>query len=169
MGLITPDYGLFFWMLFAFGILAFILKKYAWKPIVRGLNSRERSIAEALDKARQAAEDVSRIEAQNAQIVRETQAERDRMVAEARETRERIVAEAKEEAQRQAALYMEKAREQLAHEEAEMRRGLRSDVARIAVEAAERILRERLGTERAQLQYVDRILDELMADELKSK
>lgn len=162
MGLITPDFGLFFWMLVAFGLLAFLLGKFAWKPIMRGLNRREESIAEALDKARAASEEVARLEASNAQLLRDTQAERDRLVAEARETRERILEEARHEAERQAALYVSKAREQMRLEEAEVRRNLRCDVARIAVAAAEAVLREHFTEESAQAKHIDRLVGELM-------
>ena len=51
MGLVMPDFGLLFWMVLSFSILLFILKKFAWKPILKALADRENSIDEALQAA----------------------------------------------------------------------------------------------------------------------
>ena len=152
MSLITPDFGLFFWMLIAFGLVVFVLGKFAWKPILKGLKGREDSIADALNRAKQAQEEVVQL-----------QADRDRMVDEARKTREAILAEAKEQAQKQAEAFIAQARQRMEHEEEEMRAKMREDVAKIAVMVAERILREHLADDQRQGRYMDRLLDEVMA------
>ena len=162
MGLITPDFGLFFWMVIAFGLLMLLLGKFAWGPIVKGLSSREQQIARALDRAEEAKAEVARLETQQRAMQAEAQKERDRLVIEARETRDRIVREAREEAQKQAELYLEKSRVALAQQEAEMRRNMRAEVTQIAIQAAERILRERLEGGPAQMEHIDRLLDELL-------
>lgn len=163
MSLITPDFGLFFWMLIAFGLVVFVLGKFAWKPILKGLKGREDSIADALNRAKQAQEEVVQLQAKQEEMAAAAQADRDRMVDEARKTREAILAEAKEQAQKQADAFIAQARQRMEHEEEEMRAKMREDVAKIAVMVAERILREHLADDQRQGRYMDRLLDEVMA------
>ena len=163
MSLITPDFGLFFWMLIAFGLVVFVLGKFAWKPILKGLKGREDSIADALNRAKQAQEEVIQLQAKQEEMAAAAQADRDRMVDEARKTREAILAEAKEQAQKQAEAFIAQARQRMEHEEEEMRAKMREDVAKIAVMVSERILRERLADDQRQGRYMDRLLDEVMA------
>lgn len=163
MSLITPDFGLFFWMLIAFGLVVFVLGKFAWKPILKGLKGREDSIADALNRAKQAQEEVIQLQAKQEEMAAAAQADRDRMVDEARKTREAILAEAKEQAQKQAEAFIAQARQRMEHEEEEMRAKMRDDVAKIAVMVAERILREHLADDQRQGRYMDRLLDEVMA------
>lgn len=163
MSLITPDFGLFFWMLIAFGLVVFVLGKFAWKPILKGLKGREDSIADALNRAKQAQEEVIQLQAKQEEMAAAAQADRDRMVDEARKTREAILAEAKEQAQKQAEAFIAQARQRMEHEEEEMRAKMCEDVAKIAVMVAERILREHLADDQRQGRYMDRLLDEVMA------
>ena len=163
MSLITPDFGLFFWMLIAFGLVVFVLGKFAWKPILKGLKGREDSIADALNRAKQAQEEVVQLQAKQEEMAAAAQADRDRMVDEARKTREAILAEAKEQAQKQAEAFIAQARQRMEHEEEEMRAKMREDVAKIAVMVAERILREHLADDQRQGRDMDRLLDEVMA------
>ena len=163
MSLITPDFGLFFWMLIAFGLVVFVLGKFAWKPILKGLKGREDSIADALNRAKQAQEEVIQLQAKQEEMAAAAQADRDRMVDEARKTREAILAEAKEQAQKQAEAFIAQARQRMEHEEEEMRAKMREDVTKIAVMVAERILREHLADDQRQGRYMDRLLDEVMA------
>lgn len=163
MSLITPDFGLFFWMLFAFGILAFVLGKFAWKPILRGLRARENSIAEALSHAESAREEVKKLEARNAEMEAQALADRKRMAEETEAIREQILEEAREQAKAEATRYLASAREMMAHEEEQMRRNLREEVAKVAVEVAEKVLREKLKTQTEQDALLTRILDEVFA------
>ena len=163
MSLITPDFGLFFWMLIAFGLVVFVLGKFAWKPMLKGLKGREDSIADALNRAKQAQEEGVQLQAKQEEMAAAAQADRDRMVDEARKTREAILAEAKEQAQKQAEAFIAQARQRMEHEEEEMRAKMREDVAKIAVMVAERILREHLADDQRQGRYMDRLLDEVMA------
>ena len=48
--------GLFFWQTVIFVILIFLLKKYAWGPILKAVNDREQGIKDALQSAELAKE-----------------------------------------------------------------------------------------------------------------
>ena len=93
MGLITPGIGLLFWMFLAFTAVLFILRKFAWKPILQALKERETSITTALSEARMAREEVSLLKVKNNELIHEVQEERDAILKEARDTKSAIVAE----------------------------------------------------------------------------
>ena len=95
MGFVTPDYGTIFWMLIIFGIVLFILKKFAWGPILKALKDRELSIAEALNSAEKARKDVAGLKASNDQIIAEARREKEIILKEARDIKDKIIAEAK--------------------------------------------------------------------------
>jgi len=90
MGLITPDYGLLFWMLISFGILLYILKKFAWKPILQGIRSREEKISKSLREAEQARNEVSKLEVRNLELVQKAKADRDAILLETKKANEKM-------------------------------------------------------------------------------
>src|SRR5947207_1478697 len=102
MEIVKPEFGLIFWMIVSFGIVLFILRKYAWKPILNMLSEREQNIEEALNTARKAKEEMAALKADNERLITEARAERDMMLREARDTKDAIVAEAKNKAQAEA-------------------------------------------------------------------
>ncbi|PIE84331.1 MAG: ATP synthase F0 subunit B [Bacteroidia bacterium] len=164
MSLITPEFGLFFWMLLAFGLLLLILKKVAWKPILQGLNDREGKISEALRRAKVAQEEVEKLQQSNAEMQREAAAERERMVAEAKAMREQILAQAQAEARQQGEAFMAQARQAMRQEEAEMRRHIRREVVELSIVTAERVLREHFSNAEAQKEHIDRLLEEILKE-----
>ena len=98
MDLLTPDIGLLFWTFISFAILFFVLKKFAWKPIVKTVNDRENSIREALASADAAKREIQNLTADNEKLLKEARVERDAMMKEARELKTKMIADAKEEA-----------------------------------------------------------------------
>ena len=102
MELIKPELGLIFWMLISFLLVMFILGKFAWPLILKALKEREESIANALNSARKAKEEMAALTADNEKLIIQARAERDLLLKEARDTRDSIVAEAKNKAQAEA-------------------------------------------------------------------
>lgn len=149
MSLVTPDLGLFFWMVLAFGVVAFILAKFAWRPILNALHTRENRIADALGKAEQAQSEIARLEATQRQMMADAQRERDQVVKEAQALRERILEEANRDAKEQAARYLAKAREEMQRSLEDERIKLRQEAVSLVLEATERLLRERLSNDKA--------------------
>ena len=113
MGLFTPNPGTIFWMVIIFGIVLFILKKFAWKPILTALKDREESIASALNSAEQARKDVEGLKADNNKVIAEARKEKNIILKEAREIKDKIVAEAKEKAILEGQKSIEQARQQI--------------------------------------------------------
>jgi len=87
MDLVTPQIGLIFWMVVTFVTVLVILRKFAWKPILKALSDREESIAEALNTARKAKEEMTALKADNERLLNEARSERDKLMKEAREAK----------------------------------------------------------------------------------
>src|SRR5262245_19573848 len=111
MVLVTPQIGLIFWLVVTFVTALFILKKFAWKPILKALQDRETSIADALNTAQKAKEEMAALKADNEKLINEARMERDKMIKEARETKEHLISDAKQKAQAEAAKILASARE----------------------------------------------------------
>ena len=84
MELVTPGFGLVFWMVLSFGIDLFILKKYAWKPILKSIEDRNSFIKKSLESAEEAKKEMENLQADNESILREAKIERDKLLKEGR-------------------------------------------------------------------------------------
>ncbi len=167
MGLITPEFGLFFWMLLAFGLVFVLLRKYAWGPIVRGLSKREDSIAEALMRAEAARAELAKLEQAREARQKAFLEEQHRSFQEAQAQREALIAEAKQQAQEEAARYIAEARAAMAQEAEQQRRQLKAEVLQLSLQVTERLLREELSTQEAQRRHMQRVVDEVVAHPLQ--
>src|ERR1043165_8101970 len=116
MELVKPAFGLIFWMLLSFGIIFFILKKFAWKPILNMLTEREASIQNALDSAEKAKEEMKALQSNNEKILADARNERDQLLKDAREIREKMISEAKGTAAKEADRLLAIARENIQNE-----------------------------------------------------
>ena len=161
MGLITPGIGLLFWMFIAFTAVLFILRKFAWKPILQALKERETSITTALSEARMAREEVSLLKVKNNELIHEVQEERDAILKEARDTKSAIVADAKNRAKEEADRMIKQAREEILSEKNAAMSEIRSHVASLSIEIAEKILKSELSEEKKQKALIDNLNDEI--------
>ena len=96
------SFGLFFWQILIFVGLIFLLRKFAWKPILDSVNNREEGIKNALESAEAARKEMQNLQADNERILNEARAERDAMLKEARQLKENMITDAKSEAQAEA-------------------------------------------------------------------
>jgi F-type H+-transporting ATPase subunit b len=110
MDLITPDFGLFFWMLVTFMLVFIILKKFAWKPIVQALKEREENIREGLENAEDARNELANVKVKSDALLSEAVVERDELIRQGRKIKEKIVSEAREEAEAEARKIIDAAR-----------------------------------------------------------
>src|SRR6185312_1592831 len=158
MGLITPAWGLIFWMTLTFVTVFIILKKFAWKPILGALKDREKSIQDALDSAQKAKEEMAQLQASNEKILMQARAERDNLLKEARETKDSIINEAKGKAQKEAAKIMQDTRDAIQNEKSAALAELKSQVATLSIEIAEKILKSELSSTEKQKSFVNTML-----------
>ena len=161
MELVTPAIGLVFWMSVTFLFIFFILKKFAWKPILNMIKEREDSIESALQAAEKAKLEMKELQAGNERILAEAMAERDNLLIEARETKDAIVNEAKTKAKAEADKLINQALESIRNEKMAAITELKNQVAALSIEVAEKILKEQLSTEEKQKVLVGNLLKEV--------
>lgn len=161
MELVKPAFGLIFWMFVSFGIIVFILKKFAWSPILNMLKEREEGIQNALDSAKKAKEEMASLQSNNERILNEAKAERDKLLKEAREMKDSIIAEAKTRASKEGEKLMSAARESINNEKMAAIAELKNQVAQLSVEIAEKILKEELSSEDKQKKLVKTLLEDV--------
>ncbi len=162
MELITPGIGLLFWMFVMFGIVLLILKKFAWKPILKALSDRETSIRDALLSADTAKKEMEKLKADNEVIMAEARAEREKIVQEAKQIREKLISEAKNEANEEAKKILKSARKDIENEKVTAISEVKNKVAELSIEIAEKILKEKLADTREQKSIIDRLVKEIM-------
>jgi F-type H+-transporting ATPase subunit b len=161
MSLVTPDIGLVFWMTICFGILLFILGKYAWKPILAALNEREQSIETALTRAEAVREEMARLTNENEILLKHARAERDAILSEATKVKNQIISDAKDAAQKEGTRQIEMARVEINNLKAIAMADVKNQVASLSIDIAEKILRKQFEDSKKQDELVKELLKEV--------
>ncbi|NEU07566.1 F0F1 ATP synthase subunit B [Flavihumibacter sp. R14] len=159
--LVSPDPGLLIWSTVAFLILFFLLSKYAWKPIVKALDERERSIEDALAKAEMAKEEMAKLTNENEQLLKQARIERDAILKEAKELKDQIVSDAKTSAQTEGAKMIEKARHEIENQKVAAMAEVKNQVATLSLQIAEKVLRKQFEDQNKQDALVSDLLKEV--------
>jgi F-type H+-transporting ATPase subunit b len=154
------SFGLFFWQTLLFIALLLLLRKLAWKPILGAVNEREESIKSALKAAERAREEMMALQADNEKILAEARTERERIVKEANDMKNRIIGDATDKAKEEAAKLVESARVQIEAEKNNAVAQIRTQVAELSVEIAEKLLRKELADENKQQKLIADLLAE---------
>jgi F-type H+-transporting ATPase subunit b len=160
--LLSPDFGLLFWMLFSFGIVFFVLAKFGFPVITKMVEERRNYIQESLDAAGEANQRFAAIEQQCDELMSETKAEQVKILRQAAETRDRIVSEARDIAKVEGMKELQSFRRQTQIEKQQAMRDLRREISEISVDVAEKVLRQSLDTTPAQLSMIDRLVNEAL-------
>lgn len=161
MDLITPAIGLIVWQTLGFLILLFLLTKFAWKPVMKSIGERERSIEEALDSAEKAKQEMARLTSENEQLLIQARAERDEILKEAKELKDQIVADAKASAEAEGAKMIEKARVEINHQKSMALAEVKNEVATLALDIARKVLQKNFQDQASQEQLVDDLLKDI--------
>ncbi|SHG51194.1 F0F1 ATP synthase subunit B [Flavobacterium defluvii] len=155
------EFGLFFWQVLIFVGLIFLLKKFAWKPILDAVNTREQGIKDALLSAENARQEMENLQADNQRILNEARAERDAMLKEAREMKEKMIADSKNEAQAQGQKMIEQAKAAIESEKNAAMAELKSQVSTLSLSIAEKLLKEELSNKESQTKLVEKMLGDV--------
>ncbi len=161
MGLVSPDYGTIFWMVLAFSVVFFILRKYAWGPVLKMLRERDESIEKALQSADEAREGIARLKSDHEKMLHEAHAERDLLIAEARQIRDQMITKAREDAILETAKVFEHAQRQIESEKLTAINEIRQQVASLSVDIAEKILKRELKDRTQQENLIKEQLSDL--------
>lgn len=160
MQLTSPE-SLIFWTTTIFIIFFILMAKFAWKPILGAVKSREESINNALAAAEAARREMQNLTADNERILKEARAERDAMLKEAREMKEQIIAESKNEAQEQGQKLIAQAKAAIENEKNAAMAELKSQVSTLALNIAEKLLKDELSSKESQTKLVEKMLDDV--------
>jgi len=150
--------GLFFWQTVLFLVLLFVLRKYAWKPILNAVNEREEGIKNALDSAEKARREMENLQSDNQKLLNEARAERETMLKEARDIKNKMIEEAKGEAKQEANKMIAQAQASIETEKKAAIADLKSQVANLSIEIAEKVVREELSNKDKQVKLVESML-----------
>ena len=161
MELIKPQFGLIIWMTISFLVLMFLLGKFAFPMILKSLKEREDSIADALNSAAKAKEEMLALKSDNEKLLASARAERDLLMKEARDAKDAIVAEANNKAQVEANRIMANARESINNEKNTALAELKNQVAVMSIEIAEKILRQELSKDEKQKSLMDNLMKDV--------
>lgn len=145
MDLVSPGLGLTFWMILVFGLLMFLLKKFAWKPILTALHEREHSIDEALKSAEYAREQMAKLNSDNEAMHKQAREERDQILKEAKEMKDNIIAEAKKSAEEEGKKMILRASEEINKQKQTAITELKGQVASLSVSIAEKLISNQLS------------------------
>jgi ATP synthase F0, B subunit len=159
--ILTPDIGLLFWTFLAFVVVFFILAKFGFPAIIDMVENRKKYIDESLRKAHEASERLENIQQEGETILQEAREKQAFIMKEAAETRDAIVEKAQEKARDESARLLADAKKQIEIEKQNAIRDIRSQVAELSVQIAEKVLRERLSSDEQQMEMIDRLLDEV--------
>ncbi len=150
MELFTPDFGLIFWMFVSFAVLFFILWKFAWPLIDKGVEYAQNA-RQQLDSARQQAEE----------YVAEARRQQADMMRDADRIKTQIIEEARTAAQVEAQKVMDSAKVQIMQQQKEAEQQFRNQVSEFALDIAEKVVKNRMADKEAQTKLVNSLLDEI--------
>ncbi len=161
MSLITPGFGLLFWMTVVFLVVLFVLWKWGFPVIVKMELDRKDYIDSSLKKAHEANERLANIQKEGESILQEAREKQALILKEAAETRDAIVEKAQEKARAEGARLLEDAKATIEQEKKAAIADIRKQVATLSVEIAEKVLRKNLQSDQAQMDLIDRMLDDV--------
>lgn len=158
--LLSPSLGTMVWATIAFLVVLMILKRFAWGPILNGLKEREESIANSLNEAEKAREEIASLKADNEKLLQEARNERDAILKEAREMKDQIVSSARTQAKTEAEKIVADARDAVKQEKQAALAELTAHVASLSLDIAEKVVRKNLADDENQKALVQDLLKE---------
>ena len=162
--ILTPDFGLFFWMFVAFLVVFILLWKYGFSVITKMVTERHDYIEDSLRKAHEAEERLANIEKEGESILQEARAKQAQILKEAAETRDAIVEQAQEKARQESARLVSDAKDEIEQQKKAAIADIRKQVAALSVEIAEKVLKQNLQSDQAQMDLIDRMLDDVSSN-----
>lgn len=161
MDLLLPDFGLFFWTLLAFLIGFFLLKKFAWKPILEALSEREKNIADSIASAEKVRNEMNNMKSEHEVLLNQAREERSLLLREAKETKEKIIGEAKDAAKEEANKIMQETRQQIEFQKNAAMIDVKNQIGTLVIEVAEKVLRKELSNKAEQETYIKTLANEI--------
>jgi len=161
MNFLTPGFGLLVWTLLAFLVVFFVLGKFAWPAIVKGLRQREQTIADSLATAERVKSEMAQMKSENEALLAKAREERAQLLKEARETKDRIINEAKDQAKAEANKIVLEAQAAINAQKMAALTEVKNQVGKLVIDVSEKVLRKELGNKEAQEAHIKGLVDEV--------
>jgi F-type H+-transporting ATPase subunit b len=145
--LVQLDPGLFIWTILTFLVLVALLGKFAWRPLLQALESRQESIRKSLDDAQKAKQELERLHAESAEIIRQSRVEADAIVTRSRGDAERLREEMKQKARAEADAIVKNAERQIQLETSRAVQHIRREAVDLSVMIASKLIQRNLTKE----------------------
>lgn len=157
--LVLPQIGLVFWTTIAFLVLFFVLRAFAWKPMLKAIHDREQGIEDALSKADKMKADIAAMQSENEALLAKAREERAQMIKEAKETTDKMVADAKNKAKSEYDRIVADAQVAINQQKSAALTDVKNQVGSLVVEVAEKVLRKELANKSEQESYIKQLAD----------
>jgi F-type H+-transporting ATPase subunit b len=161
MNLLTPEFGLLIWTLLAFIVVFFILGKFAWPAIVKGLKQREQGIADSLATAERVRAEMMQLKNENEELLAKAREERGQILREARETKEKIISEAKEQAKIEANKIITETQAAINAQKMAAVIDVKNQVGKMVIEISEKVLRKEMENNASHEAYIKGMIDDV--------
>jgi F-type H+-transporting ATPase subunit b len=161
MDLLIPSFGLIIWTLLVFLIVFFILKKFAWKPILSSLKQREHTIADSLATAEKVKAEMAQLKNENEALLAKAREERAQLLKEARDMKDKIINEAKEQAKVEANKIIVDAQSAIQQQKMAALTEVKNQVGQLVIEVSEKVLRRQLSNNAQQEDYIKQLANEV--------
>ncbi len=161
MELFTPELGLIFWMFLSFAVLFFVLWRFAWPVIIKGIDSRADLIDKGVEYAQNAKEQLDHAREEADKYIAEARRQQADMLREADRMKTQIIEEARGAAQKEAQKVMDSAKVSIEQARKEAEQNFRNEVSSFALDIASKVVRNQLADEKAQTKLVNTLLDEI--------
>jgi F-type H+-transporting ATPase subunit b len=161
MDLLTPSFGLIIWTLLAFLVVFYILNKFAWPAITKGLKDREQGIADALSTAERVKAEMAQMKSEHEALLAQAREERAQILKEARETKDKIINESKEAAKAEASKIMAETASAIEAQKMAAITDVKNQIGKMVVEVSEKILKRELGNKEAQEAHIKGLVNEV--------
>ena len=157
MELLLPKIGLIIWTLLAFGIVFYILAKYAWKPILKSLDEREKNISDSILSAENMRKEMDEMKSENEALLVKAREERSQMMREAKEIRDKMIQDAKEQARKETNKIVADAQSVINQQKMAAITDLKNQVGNLVLEVSEKVLRRELNNKEDQEKYIQQL------------
>ena len=145
--LIQPDPGLFIWTIITFLVLLGLLAKFAWKPLLKALESRQETIRRSLDDAQKAREELDRVRVEAAEIIRQAHIESGSIFARTRSEADKFGGELRHKAREEADGIVRNAEQQIQIETRRALQEIRNEAVNLSVMIASKLIERHITKE----------------------
>ena len=145
--LVQPDPGLFIWTILTFLVLLALLAKFAWKPLLQALESRQQSIRKSLDDADRAKMELEKLQQESTRIIQEARINAESIIGQSRSDAEKLREEIKQKAKGEADAILRNAQHQIELQTRQAVLQIRNEVADMAVMIASKVLERNVSKE----------------------